>query len=142
MPIVTSGRFQSIIWEVTDFEVQFGDGNLVIGGLLCISEEGLKYFEVIGIQDGRGLQDKSFLGLLDQTDMDGLLGLDQKIIDLIHDLVHLPHNGQGGVDDDLTAELAMGGEVFPFSVSSLSRSNMRGVSRDSRLGICEECRVH
>ena len=44
--------------------------------------------------------------------MDGLLGLDQKVIDLVVDLVDLPYNGRRGIDNDLAAGWALLGGVF------------------------------
>ena len=46
--MITSSRFQPVIWEVADFEARFGGrdlaSKLAIGGLLHVSEEGLKHF--------------------------------------------------------------------------------------------------
>ena len=44
--VITSGGFQPMVWEVANLETRFRGGNLAlqlsIGGLLRVSEEGLK----------------------------------------------------------------------------------------------------
>ena len=105
--VITPGGFQPVVREVADFETRFRGGDLApqlaVGSLLRVSEEGLEHFEIVGVGNGSGLQGKSAPGLTDGTDANGPLGFDQKVIDLISDLVHLPDNGRGSIDDNLAA---------------------------------------
>ena len=71
--------------------------------ILKKKKKGLKYFKVGRIRNGGGLQGQSAPGLTDRTDADGPLRFDQKVVDLVHDFVHLPDDGRGRIDDDLAA---------------------------------------
>ena len=105
--MITSGRFQPMIEKVANLEAQFRGGDLAlqvtVGGLLHVSKEGLEYFQVGGVRNNSGLQGQGALGLTDETDMDGPLGFDQEIIDLVCDFVHLPDDGRGCIDNNLAA---------------------------------------
>ena len=97
--MLSSGGSEPKVREIPDLEAQFGDRDLTsqlsIRGLLCTGGEGPKYPKIISVRNGRGLQRQDSLGLLDRNDSDGSLTLNQKIVNLVRDLVHLPHYGQG-----------------------------------------------
>ena len=69
--------------------------------------------------------------------MDGLLGLDQEVIDLVADFVHLPHDGRGGIYNDLSAGWAVSGEPPLLNAHSFGRGDTMRFPRDGCLGIRE-----
>ena len=60
MSVITSSRFQPVVQEVANLEARLRGrdltSQLAIGGLLCISEEELKYLQISGIRNNSGLQ--------------------------------------------------------------------------------------
>ena len=58
--VITPSGFQPVIREIADLEARFRGRDLApqlaVGGLLRVSEEGLKDFQIVGVRYSGGLQ--------------------------------------------------------------------------------------